>query len=252
MSGDLRRDSEPLPAGPSGGFQLQLLGDFSLLHDQTRISLPTGPQRLLAFLAISGPAPRSQVVGTLWPEISETHARGSLRTAMWRLQRAVPSFLRATGDVLGLNPETFVDVRAVAESARAILQDASRVSVGQAVLRIQGELLPGWYDDWVIFERERVRQLRLHALDALAERFTAQGRYVDALEAAIESTRIEPLRESSNRVVIAIHLAESNAAEALRHYQFFRDLLRNELGLEPSARLTAMLPAAALQALAGR
>ena len=211
-----------------------------------------GPQRLLAFLAINGPAPRSLIMGTLWPEASEPHARGSLRTAMWRLHRSVPCLLRPAGDALGLYPGVLVDIRTVTESAQVILQDPSYVSTDRAVLCIRGELLPGWYDDWVIFERERLRQLRLHALDALAEQFTAKGRYADALEAAMEGARIEPLRESANRMIIAIHLAEANVAEALRHYQLFRDLLRTELGLEPSARLTSMLPATALQALAGR
>jgi len=111
------------------------------------------------------------------------------------------------------------------------------------IVRAGGELLPGWYDDWVIFERERVRQLRLHVLDALAERLIAQARYAEALEAALECARIEPLRESSNRLIIAIHLAEDNVAEAVRHYEFFRDLLRIELGIEPSPRLAGLLPA---------
>ncbi len=208
-----------------------------------------GPQRLLAFLAINGPAPRSLIMGTLWPEVSEPHARGSLRTAMWRLHRSVPCLLQTSGDVLGLQPGMLVDIRAVRESAQVILEDASHVSIDRTVLCTRGELLPGWYDDWVIFERERLRQLRLHALDALAEWLTAQGHYAEALEAAMEGVRIEPLREGTNRTIIAIHLAEANAAEALRHYQFFRDLLRTEFGLEPSARLTDMLPAAALQAL---
>lgn len=245
MCEDLRRDPEARAAGPRPGFQLRLLGDFSLRHGQTHISLSMGPQRLLAFLAVNGPAPRSLIMGTLWPEVSEPHARGSLRTAMWRLHRTVPCLLRSAGGALGLHPGVLVDIRTVTESAQVILQDASHVSTDIAVLCIRGEVLPGWYDDWVIFERERLRQLRLHALDALAERFTAQERYADALEAAMEGARIEPLRESANRMIIAIHLAEANAAEALRHYQFFRDLLRTELGLEPSARLTSMLPAAA-------
>ena len=252
MSGDLGQDPEGRAAVPRGGFQLRLLGDFSLRHGHTHIALSMGPQRLLAFLAINGPAPRSLIIGALWPEVSEPHARGSLRTAMWRLHCRMPYLLRSAGDTLGLYPDMLVDIRTVRESAQVILQDASCVSADRAVLCIRGEVLPGWYDDWVIFERERLRQLRLHALDALAERFTAQGRYADALEVAMESVRIEPLRESANRMIIAIHLAEANAAEALRHYQFFRDLLRTELGLKPSARLTAMLPAVALQALANR
>ena len=252
MSGDLRRDAAVRAAGPGGGFQLRLLGDFSLRHGHTYIALSMGPRRLLAFLAINGPAPRSLIMGTLWPEVSEPHARGSLRTAMWRLHRSTPCLLRPAGDILGLHPGMLVDIWELRESAQAILRDASHVSIDWAVLCTRGELLPGWYDDWVIFEREWLRQLRLQALDALAERLSAQGRYADALQAAMEGARIEPLRESTNRMIIAIHLAEANAAEALRHYQFFRELLRTELGLEPSARLTAMLPAAALQALAGR
>lgn len=252
MSGDLCRDPAARAVSPGGGFQLRLLGDFSLRRGQTHIALSMGPQRLLAFLAINGPAPRPLITGTLWPEVSEPHAGGSLRTAMWRLRRSVPGLLQPAGDLLGLHPGLQVDIQIATESAQVILQDTSYVSFDRAVLCTRGELLPGWYDDWVIFARERLRQLRLHALDALAERLTAQRRYADALEAALEGAQIEPLRESTNRAIIAIHLAEANAAEALRHYQFFRDLLRTELGLEPSARLTAMLPAAALQALTDR
>ncbi len=248
MPGDLRRDPPGQAAGQRGWFQLQLLGEFSLHREQANIALPMAPQRLLAFLAINGPAPRPVIAGTLWPQGSEQHARGSLRTAMWRLHRGAPNVLRPAGDMLGLNPDVLVDIRAVTDSAQVILQDAGQDSVGRAILRARGELLPGWYDDWVIFERERLRQLRLHALDALAGRLAAQGSYARALEAALESTRIEPLRETANRMIIAIHLADANVTEALRHYRFFRDLLRAELGLEPSPQLTAMLPAAARQA----
>jgi DNA-binding SARP family transcriptional activator len=207
-----------------------------------------GPQRILAFLAIKGPAPRSVIMGTLWPEVSEPHARGSLRTAMWRLHRGVPCLLQPAGGVLGLHPDVLVDIRAVTESARVVMKDASHMTADLALLCAQEELLPGWYDDWVISERERLRQLGLHALDALAGRLVDQGRFADALEAAMESARVEPLRESASRMIIAVHLAEGNPAEALHHYQFFRDLLRAELGVEPSAQLTAMLPSAARQA----
>jgi DNA-binding SARP family transcriptional activator len=247
MSEDLRQDPGGRAAGQRGEFRLHLLGEFSLRHGQERIRLPMGPQRLLAFLAIKGPAPRPVIMGTLWPEVSEPHARGSLRTMMWRLHRRVPCLVQPAGDALGLHPNVLVDIREATESARAIMKDASRVAADLVPLRAWGELLPGWYDDWVIFERERLRQLRLHAFDALAGRLIEQRRYADALEAAMESARIEPLRESASRMIIAVHLAEGNPGEALRHYQFFRDLLRAELGLEPSARLTGMLSAPAHQ-----
>ncbi|MFF9527676.1 BTAD domain-containing putative transcriptional regulator, partial [Streptomyces achromogenes] len=112
------------------------------------------------------------------------------------------------------------------------------------VLLGDGELLPGWDEEWVLLERERLRQLRLHALDALADRLTRQGSPALALEAALASIRIEPLRESAHRAVVAAHLSEGNVIEAVRHYRAYRQLLRDELGLEPSAQLARMIPAA--------
>ena len=76
----------------------------------------------------------------------------------------------------------------------------------------------------------------------MASRLADEGRYADALQAAIESVRLEPLRESAHRAIIAIHLAEGNVAEALRHYRLFQQLLVAELGIEPSPRLAGMLP----------
>jgi DNA-binding SARP family transcriptional activator len=231
-------------------YQLQLLGNFALACGQARVALPMTSQRLLAFLALNGPTPRPVIMGTLWPHVGETHARGSLRTAMWRLQRDAPSVLEPSGEVLGLGREVLVDLRAVSDSAQTVLRRSGQLPADPAILYASGELLPGWYDDWVMIERERFRQLRLHALDALAERLAAQESYAYALEAATESARIEPLRETANRLIIAIHLAEGNVGEALRHYELFRNLLVAELGIEPSHRMTAMVPTAAFLSVA--
>lgn len=103
------------------------------------------------------------------------------------------------------------------------------------------ELLPGWYEDWVIFERERLRHLGMHALEAAARRLTAQGDYPAALDAALHAVRREPLRESAHRAVILVHLAENNVVEALRAYKRFRILLVEQVGVEPSAGLTELV-----------
>ncbi len=247
MPEDLQQDSADRGAEHQGNSQLQLLGKFLLRREDTAITLPMGPQRLLALLAIQGPAPRLVIMGTLWPHVGEPHARGSLRTAMWRLHRSASCLVQSVGDMLALRADVLVDVHAATESAQLVLQDRGHASASGTFLYARGDLLPGWYDDWVIFERERFRQLRLHALDALARQLNAQGRYIDALEAAIEGARIEPLRESAHRMIIAIHLAEGNVVEAMRHYRFFRDLLGAELGIEPSPRLTEMMSVAKLE-----
>jgi hypothetical protein len=92
-------------------------------------------------------------------------------------------------------------------------------------------LLPGFYEDWALMERERLRQRILHALEALSEGLAAAGRYADAIEAAMLATTAEPLRESAQRVLIKAHLAEGNLTEAHRSYRAYRDLIHRELGV---------------------
>ena len=82
-------------------------------------------------------------------------------------------------------------------------------------------LLPGWYDDWVVLERERLRQLQLHALDRLAAALLAAEEPGRALDAALVAVQADPLRESAHRIVVRIHLREGNALEALRAYERF-------------------------------
>jgi DNA-binding SARP family transcriptional activator len=106
---------------------------------------------------------------------------------------------------------------------------------------LAGSLLPDWYDDWVLLERERYRQLGLHALEMLSEHLTAARRFGPALEAALAAVAGEPFRESAHRVLIKAHLAEGNASEAIRQYDFYRKLVNDHLGLDPSPAMDALL-----------
>jgi DNA-binding SARP family transcriptional activator len=99
---------------------------------------------------------------------------------------------------------------------------------------LEHDLLPDWYDDWVLVERERFRQLRLHALERVCDRLIAAGRYSEALQAALAAVAAEPLRESANRYVIEVHLREGNLAEAISHHRSYCRLLQDELGVSPS------------------
>jgi DNA-binding SARP family transcriptional activator len=102
-------------------------------------------------------------------------------------------------------------------------------------------LLPGCYDDWAILERERMRQRMLHALEALSRAMTACGRYGEAVEAAMIAIGVEPLRESAQRALVQAHLAESNFIEARRDFLSYRNLVRRELGVEPSRELAGLV-----------
>lgn len=204
--------------------------------------LPRGVQRLVAHICLTGRPPRSAVAGHLWPDVPEEHAHGSLRSTLWRLQKTVPGLVEASAGCLALADGVRVDVRELDDWARRVRDPRSCLTEVEAPeAGLLGELLPGWYDDWVLLERERLRQLRMHALEQLAQRFAAAGRYGDALQAAYAVVRAEPLRESAHRTLVSVHRAEGNLAEALRAYDQFRTLLADELGVAPTGQMERLV-----------
>lgn len=246
----VERSALPLNAKFSGSpgvavplARLQLLERFSFEYAGVHVALPAALQRLVAFLAVRGPSHRCVIAGTLWPDITETHALGRLRTSMWRMNRLGPGLLIAGGASVRINDAIDVDSRRQEEFATELLR--GRVEDGCVIdglsALLGGCLLPGWYDDWVLFERERLHQLRLHALESASADLLRMGQLPDALQAALEAVRAEPLRETSNVVLISVYLAEGNAVDALRQYDVFRSLLDRELGLAPSPRLERLL-----------
>jgi DNA-binding SARP family transcriptional activator len=142
-----------------------------------------------------------------------------------------------------LRPGTVVDVTILCEWAGRLV-DGSASEADLCAVNWRNDmmdLLPGWYDDWVIFERERIRQRFLHALEVLSRRLAEVGRCAEAVEAAISAVSADPLRESANKVLIEAHLAEGNLVEGRRAYQRYRDNLRRELGVEPGPELTSLV-----------
>ena len=102
------------------------------------------------------------------------------------------------------------------------------------------ELLPGWYDDWVLAVRERLQLRLLHALEALSRLLRRAGRPAAAVEAMHVAVLAEPLRESGQRALIEAHQAAGDWIAARRQYDAFRSILRREIGVEPSPELTAV------------
>ena len=223
--------------------RLTLLEAFDLSDGAEPVSLCLPVQRLLAFLALRGrPTRRAYVAFTLWTDSSEDRAFGSLRSALWRLRRDGHRLVEETNGRLRLAPAVRVDVHEAAEAAHRVLDPAREIDdADRDRVFLDGELLPDWYDDWVALERERFRQLRVHALERLCERLTLEHRFTEAVETGLAAVEGEPLRESAHRVLIHAHLAEGNAAEALRQYRIFRGLLRDRLGLEPSGQMDALV-----------
>ena len=227
--------------------RVRLLDGFAIRNGRTcgesvAGQLPRGVQRLVAHLCLAGRPARTAVAGRLWPDVPEEKAHASLRSALWRLRRAAPELVEATSDALGLAAGVRVDVRDLHTWADRVgdpRTSADRLTLPDVALL--GDLLLGWYDDWVLLERDRLQQLRLHGLETLAARLGVAGRHGEALQAAHLAIRSEPLRESAHRTAVRVHLAEGNVAEAIRAYGRFRDLLHDELGVPPTEQMTRLV-----------
>jgi DNA-binding SARP family transcriptional activator len=227
---------------PADAARLVLLGGFELRLDTGAVELYVSAQRVLAFLALRGRTGRSRLAGTLWPEVTEDKALASLRTALWRVQQVGRGLVTTTPNDVDLADGVFVDAQEVISSSRLLLHGGvDHLSLWWSSVRFQGELLPDWSDDWLVVERERLRQLRLHALERLAERWTAQGSHGLALEAALAALRADPLRETAHRAAIMVHLAEGNLGEAIRQFERCREVLLEEFGVEPTPATVALL-----------
>ncbi|MGH3478627.1 MAG: AfsR/SARP family transcriptional regulator, partial [Nocardioidaceae bacterium] len=218
-----------------------LLGGFRLAVGGRDVRLPVGAQRLVAVLALRGQVSRSHLAGTLWPDTLEHRALASLRTGIWRVNRAAPGLVAITASQLDLDTRTRVDVRVLVKWSVEVMRgedfDACTLSTGVP----DGELLPGWGDAWLTDERERLHQMRLHLLEKVAERLADTGQFGLAVEVALSVLRADVLRESAHRTLIRIHLAEGNLGQARCAYAACEQLLWRELGVAPSAAMTGLL-----------
>ena len=242
----LRRRAAPTNTVPiSSVVQLKLLGGFELEVERRRLHVAPHVQRLLAFLALHDrPLHRAYVSGGLWIDASQEQAFGALRTTLWRIRRVPEPVVEATSTHLALASSVAVDARELAASAERTLHHRNQLDSDDVErLAEAGELLPDWYDDWVLQRREQLRLLRLLALEAVCEELAAAGRHTEAAIAALAAVAADPLRESARRLLIGTCLGAGNRAEAVRQFVDFRARLQRELGLEPSPRMLDLLRA---------
>ncbi|MFE9690617.1 BTAD domain-containing putative transcriptional regulator [Micromonospora sp. NPDC005806] len=238
---------DSLVAGePASRPVLRLFDDPKISYGRDRRDVPDGCKRLLVFLALHRRrVDRRYAAGILWPDGTDDRAAGNLRSALWRLNRAYQDLVRVDRHGLAFGPDVLVDIDLVAEWAKRVISgrlahsDLRVVPTGNEAF----DLLPGWYDDWVLVERERIRQRVLHAMEAMSRHLVAAGRCAEAVEVALLATSADPLRESAQIVLLEAHLAEGNWVEARRGLDAYRGLLAREFGIEPGTRLRALLDA---------
>jgi DNA-binding SARP family transcriptional activator len=231
----------------SNDVHLALLGGFECIYRGHSVLLPLGSQRLLTLLALRRSGIHRTVAGErLWRDSPPERAAANLRSALWRGRRlGNTAMIESVGPRLRLTPAVDVDLQQILDQHGALAHHGPSchgISDHLALVDVlTRRLLPEWSEDWLVLERGRWEEFRLHALENLAGQLLTEGRYLDALQTALAATSIEPMRETAHRIVIEVHLAEGNTASALKCYQHYQELLRHELGIEPSGRLDQLV-----------
>ncbi len=221
--------------------QAQVFGGLSVQVDG-RVMPDIGgakPRSLMAFLLLHpGPHPRARLAGRFWPDVLDTSARGSLRSALWTIRAALDAVGGADHLVadrlgVGLDPSRERDVDALEVSR--LLDAGGAASLEHALLLAAEPLLPDIPDEWVLEEQDRLRDRLIDALGALADAADARGDSARALSYSREALSRDRLRESSHRALMRRLAAAGDRGGALAAYGRCRDALAGELGVPPSA-----------------
>jgi DNA-binding SARP family transcriptional activator/energy-coupling factor transporter ATP-binding protein EcfA2 len=231
--------------------RLDLLGGFSLrLPSGAAIRLPTRKGRsLLAYLALTPnrAEPRATLLGLLWSDRAEAQARGSLRQELHALRQALagmdPPALRVAGDLVALDAGA---VKVDALVFERLAKSGGRDALKCAAALYRGDLLAGLtvrdpvFDEWLSFERRRLRDLATGALGKLLALQLDDAAPEEALTTARRLLALDRTHEVAHRSLMRLlaRCGERNAA--LRQYQLCRTVLASELGVEPEAETEAL------------
>jgi WD40 repeat protein/ABC-type branched-subunit amino acid transport system substrate-binding protein/DNA-binding SARP family transcriptional activator len=225
--------------------ELRLLGSFDVSLDGAPVAIPSRPaQSLLAYLAIgAGTAHRREkLAGLLWPDADESNARSNLRHALWRIRKAIEIDQSAAPYLLtdelavsvNAGADFWLDVAACSRDGES-LQDQI-----DALIAYRGELLPGFYDDWVTLERERLEALFQHRMQRLLDRLVEERRWSAVLDWGERWVALGHAPEPGYRALMLAHGELANRSAIAAVYQRCREALFNDLGVEPSVATRAV------------
>jgi hypothetical protein len=240
MSDDQRR-SRTAQALPAARHRVTVLGSFTLTTDGTTVPLGVDSRRLVAYLAVHPrPQERTALAADLWPGVAPAAAARMLTEAVAAVD--VPG-LFVTEDEEDAPLALAAGVEVDLSDALGLVRGLPEIPVTDSpdIGLLSSDILPGWTAAWIAVERERFRQLRLHALEDRSMRLVAAGRYEEAVAMAQTAVRAAPSRESARRVLIEAHLAEGNIAAAVAEYDDYQELLRSSVG-PASTGLDALFP----------
>jgi DNA-binding SARP family transcriptional activator len=221
--------------------QVRLLGQFDIRLDGKRVTIPSrAGQSLLAYLMLTvGTAHRREkLAGILWPDTTDENARKNLRQELWRIRKAISTgqpaekeYLLADEITLTFNRDSdyWLDVSQIER------RDTDLQSLIVNLSLYQGELLPGFYDEWVAIERERIQAIFEAGMEQLLEQLIAAERWIAVQEWGERWLTLCGAREPAYRALMLASGVRGDTAKVASLYQRCTVELMVQLGVEPSA-----------------
>jgi predicted ATPase/DNA-binding SARP family transcriptional activator len=224
-----------------GGAELTLGG--RLLVER----MPAKAAAMVFYLAVTGGAhSRSELAGLLWSDLPEETARANLRLVLTKLRRVLPEHVQVTRHGVGLTGEPTVWVDA-AEVERSAADDIRPQALLATVRLCDGDLLDGFavpgaqlFDDWVSARRAGDRAEMLALMDRALSYARDARDAATGVEVARRMVGMEPLHEEAHRALMWFLALGDQRSAAVAQYETCRYLLREELGVEPSAATVAL------------
>src|SRR5215216_6870241 len=226
--------------------QIRLLGQFDIRMDGKRVMIPTRiGQSLLAYLVLTAGTShrREKLAGTFWPDTTEESARKNLRQELWRIRKAISTQQTSVEDYL-LADEITLKFNREAKYWLDVFQmerpDLDLQSLIANLSLYQGELLPGFYDEWITLERERIQAVFDARMEQLLEQLITAERWIAVQEWGERWLTLSNEREPAYRALMVASGVRGDMAKVASLYQRCSAALLENLGVEPSAETGAL------------
>lgn len=226
--------------------EVKLLGQFNVLLDGKRLIIPTrNAQSLFAYLVLNAGRAhrREQLAGLLWPDSNEKNARSNLRHELWRLRKSldikVEKVFLIDDLTIAFNAQSDYSVDVYGLEKVPVEGSTAEDLIG-ALSCYQGELLPGFYDEWIFAERERLAALFETRMTRLLEILQTEGRWGDVQEWGMRWIGLGHLPEPAYRALMAAYANTGDLAKAAATYERLTRGLQKELGVMPSEQTQAL------------
>jgi len=223
-----------------GGFEARMASGQSLCLPRAKAAAVLGILALHPGQAFA----RDRLASMLWPEFPEDQARHNLRQTLFTIRKSVPGLdLVVDGDSLALPPSAVtVDVAEfqalVARATPEALTEASNLYRGALFEGLRVNERP--FEDWLLGERERLREMAVDAMRSLLAHHSASGSTAEAIQTALRLVAIDPLQETAHRALIGLYAAMGRRSCALRQYETCARVLKRELGVAPEPETTQL------------